>query len=214
MSRRQRIRLSVGAGVTVTVLVIALLIASAMTANPAPSHSGAASAGDAIARANAGPGETTRSVAVGGVIWTVSRQVSPDGPCIGVVATVDGEEQGRLGGGCGTTDNGQLRWGIGGIGIGDGWFNVAYGEVDPAADSVRVTLGDGTVLEDTAVLEAQGLWIVIAPGDPTSLKSDFVRISALDATQSVIAQEIPPSLVAYRLQAQASAAAKGEGGGP
>jgi len=212
MIRREK-RLAIGVGATVGVLAV-VLTAGAISANTEPSRSGESSVGgNATATADSGSGETRLSVEVGGVNWTVSRTDGPDEACIGVVATLHGEELGSLGGGCGRPEIGHMRFGIGGIDIGGDWFNLAYGEVAPETRSLDVILGDGTVLRHTVVPEAEGLWIVVSPGQPTSLGSDFVLIKALDAGGSVIAQETPPSLVARRLQAQASVAVAEAGSG-
>ncbi len=149
---------------------------------------------------------TTRTVTVGGVSWIVARHDSPGGSCIGVAAEVDGQEKGQVGGGCGTSDNPMLRWGIGGLRVGGQWFNVAYGEVPAAASSVRVTLGDGSVRTDSGVGAGQGVWIVVLAGDPSDRASEVARIEVLDGAGSVIAHENPPSLVDLHRQAQESSA--------
>lgn len=205
MRLNQRIQLGLGIGLSV--LVAALVIGNAISADTAAANPSVTR--DAVAGMNAGLAATSRAVEVGDAIWTVTHEESPDGPCMGVVAQVDGVEQGRLGGDCGAPSN-RLWWGIGGLDIANQWFYVAFGEVSQLVDSVRVTLGDGTVLTDGGVVAASGLWIIVAPGNPTSPASDFVRITALDAAGSVVAQENPPSIVAYTLQAQAK---MGAGGG-
>jgi hypothetical protein len=158
-------------------------------------------------------GDVTRTVSASGVTFSVKRQNSLDGACIDVAATLDGVVQGSVGG-CGEPDNPLLRWGIGGIKVAKDWFNVAYGEVPQLVDSVRVTLGDGTVLTDTGVGPANGLWLVVVPGDPTSTASDFIRIIALDAEGTVIAEEETPSLVSYRLQMAQSVQEESKSHGP
>jgi len=131
-------RLMVAVGVVLGALVV--VIANGVSANP--TNPASSSDPGNVVGVNAKLGSTTRTVAVGGVTWTVSAYSSPGGPCVGVVAYVDGVEQVRIGGGCGTPDDPRLWWGIGGIEIAGQWFNVAYGLVAQAVDAVRVTLGD------------------------------------------------------------------------
>lgn len=209
-------RLMVAVGIVTGAL--AVVIANGVSANPTiPASSSdpgdvlGANPGNVVG-VNAEVGSTTRTVVVDGVTWTVSAYSSPGGPCVGVVAYVDGVEQGRIGGGCGTADDPRLWWGIGGIEIAGQWFNIAYGVVTQAADAVRVTLGDGTVITDDGVTAADGVWIVVVPGDPLSQRSDVTTITALSAG-SEVATETPPSIVAYRQQiesgVQREAAASG-----
>lgn len=156
----------------------------------------------------------TRTIVAAGIDWRVDHQDGPDGHCIGVVAQVGGVEQGSVGGGCGQPDNPLLNWGIGGLLVADQWYNVAYGEVGEASGSVRVTLRDGEVITDQGVPQAGGLWIVVIPAEPTSLATDVARITALDATGSIVAQVDPPSLAAeVRLAAEQSGTTSGEASG-
>jgi hypothetical protein len=140
--------------------------------------------------------ETQRSVREGGVTWTISRSDSPDGPCVGVVAVVDGQQAGSVGGGCGTSDDPRLRWGIGGLEIDGAWFNVAYGEVAATASSVSVTLGSGTVVSDDGMRESSGAWLVVVPAaDPLSRAAEIKRIAVVDETGAIITDASPPSMV-------------------
>jgi hypothetical protein len=151
--------------------------------------------------ANVALRETTRSVEVGDVTWTVSRSESEVGPCIGVTATFRGREEGTIGGGCGNPDDPDLRWGIGGLDVGGRWFNVAYGAVSPTVRVVEVTLGDGTIVSDHLGPD-EGVWILPVAADPLNRAFDVVRISARDGGDAVVAEEEPPSLVKERQQAQ------------
>ncbi len=212
MNRKRRIRklripLGMGLAVGTSVLVASLFLGRGVAAKPptAAAHVPRDTA-DVVHPASAA---TTRTVTEGGVSWNVVRQDSPDGPCISVVASVEGVEQGRLGGVCGTPDDSLLEWAIGGIEVGNQWFNVADGVVPSTASSVSVTLGDGAVRTDEGVAEAGGVWIVVFPGDPMSQASDVVRISVLGPTGSLITQKDPPSIVAYRRAEQAGSAGGG-----
>ena len=120
---------------------------------------------------------------------------------MGVVATVEGIAQGGLGGDCGRPQDPDLGWGLGGLLVGDEWFNVAYGAASPAIATVSVTLGDGTEVADD--VGGAGVWLVVVPAGPLDARGDFSQIRALDVTGGVVAEVKPPSLVAYRQQAQA-----------
>jgi hypothetical protein len=141
---------------------------------------------------------TSRSVQVGGVTWTVIRRDSPDGACVGVVADVDGVEEGQVGGGCGEADEPTLRWGLGGLEVNGQWFNVAYGEVPITVSSVRVTLGDGSVLSDTNLGESAGSWVVVTSADPFDKAKEISGIEALSASGAILAEKTPPSVVDLR----------------
>jgi len=58
------------------------------------------------------------------------------------------------------------------------------------------------VITDDGVAAADGVWIVVVPGDPLSQGSDVATITALSAG-SEIATDRPPSIVAYRQQIKA-----------
>jgi hypothetical protein len=145
---------------------------------------------------------TSRTVEVGGVLWTVVSGDSGSGRCVGVIASVSGVEEGQVGGGCGPSVNPALRWGMGGLEVRGQWFNVAYGEAYQPADEVRVTLGDGSVSTIDNLSVTQGAWLVVVGGDPLSAANDFTRIRVLDASGKELAREDPPSLAGYRQQAQ------------
>lgn len=145
----------------------------------------------------------SRTTTVHGVEFTVQGSECAEGPCVDVVATVDGIAQGGLGGVSGDRgrpEDPDLEWGLGGLLVGDEWFNVAYGAASPAVAMVSVTLGDGTEVADDVA--GAGVWLVVVPADPFDPASDVSRIRALDATGGVVAEVEPPSLVAYRQQAQ------------
>ena len=147
----------------------------------------------------------SRTTMVDGVEFTVQRSESAEGPCVDVVATVEGIAQGGVGGGlsgdCGRPQDADLGWGLGGLLVGDEWFNIAYGAASPAVATVSVTVGDGTEVADDVA--GAGVWLVVVPAEPLDARSDFSQIRALDATGGVVAEVKPPSLVAYRQQAQA-----------
>lgn len=145
------------------------------------------------------------TIEVGGVRWTLVSRSSGDGPCLGVVAEVDGLEQGELGGGCGRPEDAALNWGIGGIDVGGSWFNVAYGQAVPSASSVKISLGDGSVRTFDNVAEDQGLWLSVIEASPTDRDGAVVHVEVLDANRSVILSRDLPSIVDARLQALSGA---------
>lgn len=203
MRRRPKERIGRVAGV---VIAAGLLVVTVLLGKGASTvSSGAASHDKPPARARSANGVRTFEDQAGGVRWTMTRSSSAQGGCVEVVAEqVGGTEWVNLG--C-ASDDPLLGLGIGGALIADQWYNVAYGEVPPAASSVRVTLGDGSVVTDSNVSLNQGLWIVVAPGSPNDPAIDFTRIEAIDGSGGVIAQVDPPSLAAYAQLAQAQASA-------
>jgi hypothetical protein len=160
----------------------------------------------AVGRATA---QRTIKEASSGLRLTVSRYSSSAGTCLSVVVvSIGGGEEGRLGG-CGDRGNPTLNWSIGGIQIGDQWFNVAYGEVSTIASSVRVILGNGRVMSFASA--NSGVWVVAIPGKPTDQATDIVRIQAVNATGGLIADQHPPSIVALRRDAQRLSGPEQEG---
>lgn len=201
-----------GLGVSVLVLIGAFFVGVG-TSGPryAPPPEDLAAKGRAADLASLEVERTLESP-VGRVRWTLVSYDSSDGPCLEVVAEViDGTDHGRLGG-CGASEDPQLRWSIGGIDIGGQWYNVAYGQVALDASSVQVTLGNGSVQADSGVRANNGAWIIVLPADPMDSQNEFIRIEALtDSGAQLAAAEELPSLVAYR-RAAAGHAASGEGG--
>lgn len=150
---------------------------------------------------SSGTATATRTVEVAGVTWNVVHRDSSEGPCIGVVAEMDGVEEGQVGGGCGESDDPALRWGIGGIEVKGQWFNVAYGKVPAAAASVRVILGDGSVVVDSGV-QGNGIWVVVIPADPFDKATDIARLEVVGGAGIAITDVAPPSLVDLRNDAR------------
>lgn len=202
MRRRGQRRVGLAVAVSAT---LGLFIAIALTAGAGGAPRPAVSTREPMRSGlDSGTGEakTTRSVEepAGEVRWTVTSYETADGPCVEVVADeVDGTDQAGVRG-CGRADDPLLRWSMGGVEVGGQWFNVAFGQVPPDAASVRLTLGDGTVRTDSDV-QADGLWIVVVPGEPTDAGREPVRVDVVDDDGVVMTTEELPSIVEYREQA-------------
>lgn len=159
----------------------------------------ARSVSDSQASASGVSSRTTivaRSMTLGGVEWSVVRDADS---CVSVLAELNGVQQGSVGSACSSSGWG---WGIGGVDVGDQWFNVVYGQAPTTVASVRVSLADGNELTDSAVRESGGAWLAVMPADPTAKASDVVTISALDAEGSVVVEEKPPPISDYRQAAK------------
>ena len=143
--------------------------------------------------------------------WSLVRDVGPEGPCLDVAAEeIRGPERGHVSS-CGASpSNSVFTWAIGGVQIGDQWFNVVYGEVLREVSGLRVTLADGSVRTDRDFSRSGGLWILVIPADPMDQAADVAAIEALDGSGSVVAREEPPSVVAYRRAATAGEPATGD----
>lgn len=140
--------------------------------------------------------EVRRSIVVpAGVTWTVVSYDSSDGVCLDAFGELSsGGEQAKLGG-CDLA--GEVPYSMGGLQLGDEWFNVIFGQSSGA--TVRVTLGSGAIRQDTP---ENGVWIVVVPSDPTARANDFARVDVLDGAGNVVATIEPPSLAQLRQDAQ------------
>lgn len=188
----------------VAVVAVAAVASSVMAGSVTPNPGG--DARSTVPQDPVGERDSVRTSVVDDVTWTLSRYSTSSQTCMSVVASIDGAEQGRLDAGCGVSGAGDLQWGLGGLQVADQWFNVAYGQAPPTAVSVNLKLGNGSVLVDSMVAAAGGLWLFVFPDDPISTGSDVDEITALDASGTLVAREGPPSIVEYRENALADPA--------
>lgn len=132
---------------------------------------------------------SSRTVVMAGVSWTITATPSPAGPCVGVTAA----NGGTIGGGCGHSDNPNLRWGEGGLRVHGTFYNVVYGVAPPHASVIRASLADGQTLLDDG-LGDDGLWMFARAAASTARPDGFTSVVVLDSAGREITHQDLPSL--------------------
>jgi hypothetical protein len=149
----------------------------------------------------------SRSASAGGLTWTVTESDSSAGPCIDVDVSGPNGQVGRVGGGCGVSDDDGLRWGVGGLEVDGQWFNVVYGKTTVAgSDSVAIGLANASQIIVDRTNSADGLWAAAYKADRLDPRADVQSIRVRSSNGDQLAFAAVPSI--------AGARARGQSGGP
>jgi hypothetical protein len=145
----------------------------------------------------------SRSVTVADVVWTVTESESSAGPCIGVDVSGPNGQVGRVGGGCGSGDDGGLRWGLGGLDVDGQWYNVVYGKTTVAGgESVDIQLANASHMVVDRTTSADGLWVAAYKADRLDPAADVRSIAVQASNGAELASVAAPSIAAARARGQ------------